>query len=55
MGKDGHTSQCMHVQNHTYANESRSTDVRDVHQLLNLDFPYPVRKIACKIDLVSLY
>ena len=35
MGESEHMSQCMHVQDHTYANKSRRLNVRNIQQLLN--------------------
>ena len=36
-GKNEHTPQRMHVQNHAYANKSRCMYVCDIYQLLNPD------------------
>ena len=50
-GKNERTCQHMHVQNHAYANKSRCTNVRDVHQLLK---PVLGSDITQHTDFISL-
>ena len=48
-GKNEHTGQCTHVQNHAYANKSRHTYARNARQLLN---PVLLMILALKLQII---